>query len=236
MRRAIIPAAVALVATLGGVPAWADVPRTISFQGRLSDASGTPVPSSNQVVRFKIYTLASGGSPCHDAAQTVGVMSGLLNAEITNVTGCAFATDHWLTLQIRKADLTYDVEMTPRIPLTAAAYALAAQSLVPRGTSIAVTTGTTSTRAIPLNDSVITTGLNAQKLDGYLSSSFSVCDSSTTGPDPTITAHRGEQIWHCTTAAGVYCPAAATANKCYLVGSCPLGTCATCEHVGYATQ
>jgi hypothetical protein len=42
--------------------AQAPIPQTVSYQGVLTDGSGTPVVDGSYSVTFKIYTVASGGS------------------------------------------------------------------------------------------------------------------------------------------------------------------------------
>lgn len=41
----------------------AAVPTTINYQGRLTDAEGSPVDNGAQFVTFKIYDAAIGGAP-----------------------------------------------------------------------------------------------------------------------------------------------------------------------------
>ncbi|HEY3355057.1 MAG TPA: hypothetical protein VGQ83_17520 [Polyangia bacterium] len=244
--------------------AQADVPRYISFQGRISDASGTPLVTATRTIKFVIYDDLN--LACHTSAQSVPVTSGLMAVQIPNVnTNCKFASQHYLALQILKDDGTYDTEMKPWIPLAAAAYAIRTQALVPPGTKTLATTGTTGARQIPVNDTVLTSGLNADMLDGSHASAFAVCDSAGTATDPTITAHRGSLIYSCDTQPIGYCqggpyPNAAckvhancaggtcTVNgpyatcpgggtRCFVVGSCPSPVpCAYCDPVGYATN
>src|SRR5262249_47332512 len=48
-------------ASLSGAAALADVPRLISYQGRLTNASGQPLAGPVNLV-FKLYDAATGGS------------------------------------------------------------------------------------------------------------------------------------------------------------------------------
>lgn len=52
--------AAALVAST--VPSAAAVPRLLPFQGRLTDANGTPLADGAKVVQFKIYSAPTGGT------------------------------------------------------------------------------------------------------------------------------------------------------------------------------
>ncbi|MGC8798350.1 MAG: hypothetical protein ACP5PK_06810, partial [candidate division WOR-3 bacterium] len=49
------------------------IPRMLSYQGRLTDTLGNPVPDSNYQLIFRLYTRETGGSPFWAEAQTVPV-------------------------------------------------------------------------------------------------------------------------------------------------------------------
>ncbi len=93
----------------------------ISYQGRLTDADGVPLSGDYQM-RFALYDVPTGGSPCWSETQTVSVSDGLFNVLL----GSTNSIDHsCLTgdvyLGIKVGD---DFEMTPRELLTSVPYAV----------------------------------------------------------------------------------------------------------------
>ncbi|MGB9561531.1 MAG: hypothetical protein ACPL6C_01830, partial [bacterium] len=100
------------------------VPRVISYQGRLSDASGSPVTGTHDIT-FKLYTTATGGSPIWTETHTgVQIINGLYNVMLGSITplflsDVNFSQQYWLGVTI---DTT--PEMTPRYQLGASPYAL----------------------------------------------------------------------------------------------------------------
>lgn len=109
------------------VAAQAAVPRLINFQGRLTDASGTPLAGQYAIV-FKLWDAPNAGASCYSETQTVSVNAGLFNATIGSVTpistGCTFSATTYLELQVGA-----DPAMTPRLSLSPAAYAFSADAL-----------------------------------------------------------------------------------------------------------
>jgi hypothetical protein len=125
-----------LAALLIGMIFWATagsssaaIPRLINFQGRLSDAAGTPL-SGNYAITLKVWDDASGGSSCFSETQTVTVTSGLFNVNIGGATSggisssCTFSAPYFLALQVGT-----DAAMSPRLALTTVPYAFAAERL-----------------------------------------------------------------------------------------------------------
>ncbi|HEY3354647.1 MAG TPA: hypothetical protein VGQ83_15450 [Polyangia bacterium] len=127
--------AVGMLVTAGA--ARADIPRQINFQGRLASAANDSPISDTIRIKFSIYNTAAPntGTPCLEEETTsVTVTGGLFNVNIGAhttggvsrltdggvITGCDFASPYWLELSV-------DGEtMNPRVPLTAAPYALRA--------------------------------------------------------------------------------------------------------------
>ncbi|HEY3355055.1 MAG TPA: hypothetical protein VGQ83_17510 [Polyangia bacterium] len=170
----------AALVTLVGGQAWADVPRLLNFQGRLTDGLGSTLQGQYSVT-FTIYDAASGGTSCHGAAQTVYVNAGLFNANI-NVTGtCNFAVPYFLGIKVGT-----DPEMSPRLPLAAAPYSLTAGALVTGNNVYPVGHAANN---IPWVDGTgqVNTNLNADLLRGMDSSAFS----------PATHYHRGSAIYQC---------------------------------------
>jgi hypothetical protein len=53
------------------------IPRMLSYQGKLTDTLGQPVPNGDYSVAFKLYTVPSGGAAFWNETQTVTTKGGL---------------------------------------------------------------------------------------------------------------------------------------------------------------
>lgn len=114
--------------------AWAEIPTVISYQGKVTDTSGNPVPDNNYTMRFRIYNVSAGGTALWDSgARTVavagGVFSVLLGESPQPALGLAFDADYWLLVTFA------GVDQTPRQRLASTGYAYMASGLVP-GTEV----------------------------------------------------------------------------------------------------
>ncbi len=49
------------------------IPRMLSYQGKLTDTLGNPVPDGNYQLTFRLYTQETGGTPFWTEAQTLTV-------------------------------------------------------------------------------------------------------------------------------------------------------------------
>jgi len=136
VRRLVIISSAFLVASvlISGFSAYATlaaplqaphVPDTVGFEGQLADSNGDPVTDGNYTITFKLYSLATGGSPVWNETQTVSVEDGLYSVQLGTVTDLDaddFDGDRWLGVQV-----SGDSEMTPRIPISAVPFALNAE-------------------------------------------------------------------------------------------------------------
>jgi hypothetical protein len=117
--------------------AHAAVPRTISYQGRLTNASGQPV-NATESFTFKLYLTGSGGIPVWTETHgSVAVSHGLFTVSLGSLAplGLAFDRQYHLGVSVGAGP-----EMTPRQPFTSAPYAFRSDetnAFVPN----AVTTG-----------------------------------------------------------------------------------------------
>ena len=63
LTRTLIVAAVVCAALTTVLPGYAqDVPASINYQGKLTDAIGKPVPDGTYQVQFKLYTVETAGT------------------------------------------------------------------------------------------------------------------------------------------------------------------------------
>jgi hypothetical protein len=98
----------------------------LSYQGKLTDSLGNPVPDGNYQLTFRLYTQETGGSPFWTEAQTVMVKSGLFSTllgSVTPITAVPDAGNLYLSLQVGTGS-----EMSPRLRIVSAAYAFKADS------------------------------------------------------------------------------------------------------------
>jgi hypothetical protein len=112
----------------GFSPVRAAVPAQVSFQGYLTDGAGVPVPDGDYSMQFYLFDAATGGSqlwnPNAGEAQTVTVAGGIYQVQLGAVQPLDSSVFDggvaWLEVVIDGETLS------PRQPITAAAYALKA--------------------------------------------------------------------------------------------------------------
>lgn len=102
------------VSGIMGFTASAAVPKTMSYQGYLTDTVGTPI-SGNRSMTFRLYDVASNGSPLWTETQpSVALTNGIYQVNLGSVTPLNLPFDQPYYLGITVAT---DPEMTPRQPL-----------------------------------------------------------------------------------------------------------------------
>jgi hypothetical protein len=143
--------------------AYATTSNTLNFQARLESSSGAIAPDGTYNIEFKLYSASSGGTAEWTEDYTynsgsggtdarVHVANGYLTANLGSIT--TFPTtinwdqQQYLTMNIGgtvgSGTITWDGEMSPRLPLTAVPYAFRAGQLAQYN----ATTGYTSTLGI----------------------------------------------------------------------------------------
>ena len=105
----------------------AQIPRTLSYQGVLTDSLGHPKPDGGYDLTFRLYQVSSAGSPVWSEAKTLQVKQGLFSTILGDETAFAdslkFDRPYWLSIQVGT-----DAELSPRIPLSSVAYSIRAMS------------------------------------------------------------------------------------------------------------
>jgi hypothetical protein len=97
------------------------VPQMMSYQGKLTDTLGVPVPDETYRVTFRLYTEPAGGSPFWSEDQTVTTRGGLFSTLLGSVTPIATLPDAgtlYMGMEVRTGG-----ELSPRLRLLSAAYA-----------------------------------------------------------------------------------------------------------------
>jgi hypothetical protein len=124
--RAFVLALLALAVAAAPLAVQAEMPYTLSYQGVLKDSVGNPVPDGNYAMAFALYDTPSGGEPYWMEQDSVPVKDGVFNVilgKLVSLGEVSFDTPYWLGIS-----LTGSPEMTPRVELSAAPYALHAAS------------------------------------------------------------------------------------------------------------
>ena len=110
--------------------AWAGVPRTIAYQGKLTETSGAPL-AGEHVVTLRLYDAATAGAKLWEEQHTIsltaldnGVFSLVLGAKTPFGSGITFNEPLWLTIEVDGGG-----EFSPRQPLSSVGYALNADTL-----------------------------------------------------------------------------------------------------------
>ncbi len=112
---------VACLVLVGFTPGSAEIPRLISYQGRVTTSDGTPVADGNHTVRFDLYLTATSTASQWNETATVITSGGLfthLLGSVNPMSANRFASDS-LFLQI-----TYESQVqSPRTRLISVPYA-----------------------------------------------------------------------------------------------------------------
>ncbi|MEW6516610.1 MAG: hypothetical protein AB1439_06905 [candidate division FCPU426 bacterium] len=120
MRRALLTASL-IVLLAGNV--LADVPRTVNYQGRLTDLNGNPMANGTYAVTTTIYDSLSGGSSLwsdnYSVQTTNGYFSLILGSNAARPLNLDFTQQYYIGIAVSP-----DAEMSPRQPLTSVPYAL----------------------------------------------------------------------------------------------------------------
>jgi len=127
----------------------AQIPRTLSYQGIVTDASGSVKPDGTYSFTFKLYDVSSVGMALWTESKTISVKDGLfstaLGDQVIFPTSLIFDKSYWLGIQVGS-----EAELTPRVPLTSVGYSFSAL----RADTAQV--ATSALAAIDLADGVVT--------------------------------------------------------------------------------
>lgn len=102
---------------------FAQMPRTMSYQGLLTDGSGNFIPDGNHALTLKLYETASGGSAVYEESHSTAVIKGLFGVIIGSISplpaSLTFDKAYYLGVAVNGG-----AELVPRSALSAAPYAL----------------------------------------------------------------------------------------------------------------
>ena len=112
---------ISILIVLFTATAYSQIPRTISYQGVLTDSTGSPKPDGSYSFTFSLYEAALGGSPVWSEIKTLNVKKGLFSTALGDQTifpdSVKFDKPYWLGIKVAN-----DPELTPRIALTSSGY------------------------------------------------------------------------------------------------------------------
>ncbi|MBN1885479.1 MAG: hypothetical protein JW876_08160 [Candidatus Krumholzibacteriota bacterium] len=124
--------------------AFAEVPRTLDYQGVLTGADGPVVPDGSYTMTFRIYDVPAGGSALWEETSDAAVGKGIFSVTLGMAVplDLPFDGQYWLGISVEG-----ETELSPRVQLTAVAYSLNAactrgENLVPATGSVGI--GTTA--------------------------------------------------------------------------------------------
>lgn len=101
------------------------IPDVLNYQGVLTNAGAAAVPDGPYEITFRIYSVASGGSPLWEETQAnVQVTKGIFDVMLGSVVtlDLPFNTHYYLGISVEG-----EAELNPRIELSAAAYSFTAK-------------------------------------------------------------------------------------------------------------
>jgi len=103
---------------------FAQIPRTLSYQGVLTDNAGKPRPDGNNYAfTFRLYDTPSGGIVIWSEQKTLPVKNGLFSTALGDQTSFGVAVkfdrQYWLGIQVGN-----EPEFAPRIALTSVGYSM----------------------------------------------------------------------------------------------------------------
>ena len=122
----------AIVSSVSGVVEAAGIPRTLSYQGVLTDGAGMVVPDGSYSLTFRIYDVESGGIELwKEDHGSVQVQKGIFNVILGSINSLDldFDVPYWLGISVEG-----EKELEPRIPLVSSPYSMNAVMI--KGTNV----------------------------------------------------------------------------------------------------
>ena len=102
------------------------IPRMISYQGVLTDASGSNVANGSYNLTFHLYDTPTGGTPIWSEGKPVIVANGVFETRLGDVStlDLNFDKQYWLGIVVAGG-----IELAPRMALSASPYSMIAESV-----------------------------------------------------------------------------------------------------------
>ncbi|MDI6803529.1 MAG: hypothetical protein QME58_06745, partial [Bacteroidota bacterium] len=101
----------------------AQIPRTLSYQGVLTDSSGNPKPDGMYTFTFRFYDVATGGAALWTEIKDLQIKRGLFSTTLGDISSftppVTFDKPYWLGIKPGS-----EPELSPRISFSSVAYSL----------------------------------------------------------------------------------------------------------------
>jgi len=121
MKNFVFVFATLLICIVAGDMLHAQIPRTLSYQGVLTDNAGNPRPDDSYSFMFQFYTSPTGGTAIWSESKSLSVKNGLFSTVLGEQTSFGasvkFDQQYWLGIQVGN-----EPELSPRIALTSVGY------------------------------------------------------------------------------------------------------------------
>ena len=107
---------------------FAEVPRTMNYQGKLTDASDIAVVDADRLIAFNLYDVSTGGTPIWAETLSVSIVHGLFDVILGETHGIdlPFDNQYYIELVIDETDDgvidATDDPLLPRQPFSSNAY------------------------------------------------------------------------------------------------------------------
>ena len=106
---------------------FGQVPRTISYQGVLTDNAGNPKPDGSYTIAFSFYESSTGGEAIWNEIKTLNISKGLfstsLGDQVIFSANVKFDKPYWLGIKVGN-----EAELSPRIALTSSGYSFSSNT------------------------------------------------------------------------------------------------------------
>lgn len=110
--------------------AHSQAPRTVSYQGLLTNLQNDPVTDGSYNVTFALYDAATGGTALWTESHAVSTLQGVFDVVLGSTTPLTVTFDkpYWLGITLQGGQ-----EMAPRVQLTSVPYAMSAEQAATAG-------------------------------------------------------------------------------------------------------
>jgi len=142
MKNVVFVFSTLLICIVAGETLHAQIPRTLSYQGVLTDNAGKPRPDGSYTFTFRFYTSPTGGTAIWSESKSLPMKNGLFSTVLGEQTpfGAAvkFDKQYWLGIQVGS-----EPELSLRIALTSVGYSFSSLRADTASVSVASLADTT---------------------------------------------------------------------------------------------
>ncbi len=110
--------------------AIAELPKTLNYQGKITDPDGVAIDDPNRTIAFMLFDVSTGGAPLWAETLSVAIVKGLFDVRLGEIRpiGLSFSDKYWMQIKVDRNDDgdvvdALDELLAPRLPLSPVAYA-----------------------------------------------------------------------------------------------------------------